>query len=31
MLVLGLGIGMVFAPAIDTATSGVRREDSGVA
>ena len=31
MLVLGLGFGMIFAPAINTATAGVRREDSGVA
>jgi EmrB/QacA subfamily drug resistance transporter len=31
LLVMGLGFGMVFAPAINTATFGVRREDSGVA
>jgi len=31
MVVLGLGFGMIFAPAINTATAGVRREDSGVA
>jgi EmrB/QacA subfamily drug resistance transporter len=31
LLALGLGMGMVFAPAINTATAGVRREDSGVA
>ena len=31
MLALGLGFGMIFAPAINTATAGVRREDSGVA
>ena len=31
MLVLGLGFGMIFAPAINTATAGVKREDSGVA
>ena len=31
LLVLGLGFGMIFAPAINTATAGVRREDSGVA
>jgi EmrB/QacA subfamily drug resistance transporter len=31
LLVLGLGFGMIFAPAINTATTGVRREDSGVA
>jgi predicted MFS family arabinose efflux permease len=31
MLVMGLGFGMIFAPAINTATAGVRREDSGVA
>jgi MFS family permease len=30
-LILGLGFGMIFAPAINTATTGVRREDSGVA
>ena len=31
LLVMGLGFGMIFAPAINTATSGVAREDSGVA
>jgi EmrB/QacA subfamily drug resistance transporter len=31
LVILGLGFGMIFAPAINTATSGVRREDSGVA
>ncbi len=31
LLVLGLGFGMIFSPAINTATAGVRREDSGVA
>ncbi|HEY2639187.1 MAG TPA: MFS transporter [Streptosporangiaceae bacterium] len=31
LLLLGLGFGMIFAPAINTATTGVRREDSGVA
>ena len=31
LLLLGLGFGMIFAPAINTATAGVRREDSGVA
>jgi EmrB/QacA subfamily drug resistance transporter len=31
LLVMGLGFGMIFAPAINTATTGVRREDSGVA
>ena len=31
MLVMGLGFGMIFAPAINTATAGVAREDSGVA
>src|SRR5580700_2198178 len=31
LLVLGLGFGMIFAPAINTATSGVARRDSGVA
>ena len=31
LLVMGLGFGMIFAPAINTATSGVRRQDSGVA
>ena len=28
---MGLGFGMIFAPAINTATAGVCREDSGVA
>jgi EmrB/QacA subfamily drug resistance transporter len=31
LLIMGLGFGMIFAPAINTATTGVRREDSGVA
>jgi EmrB/QacA subfamily drug resistance transporter len=31
LLLLGLGFGMIFAPGINTATAGVRREDSGVA
>jgi hypothetical protein len=31
LLVMGLGFGMIIAPAINTATAGVRREDSGVA
>jgi EmrB/QacA subfamily drug resistance transporter len=31
LLILGLGFGMIFAPAINTATAGVSREDSGVA
>jgi EmrB/QacA subfamily drug resistance transporter len=31
LLILGLGFGMIFAPAINTATAGVRRQDSGVA
>jgi EmrB/QacA subfamily drug resistance transporter len=31
LLVLGLGFGLIFAPAINTATFGVAREDSGVA
>jgi EmrB/QacA subfamily drug resistance transporter len=31
LLILGLGFGMIFAPAINTATSGVARQDSGVA
>ncbi|HTW03047.1 MAG TPA: MFS transporter [Streptosporangiaceae bacterium] len=30
-LIMGLGFGMIFAPAINAATTGVRREDSGVA
>jgi nitrate/nitrite transporter NarK len=31
LLVMGLAFGLIFAPAINTATAGVRREDSGVA
>jgi hypothetical protein len=31
LLLMGLGLGTVVAPAINTATAGVRREDSGVA
>jgi EmrB/QacA subfamily drug resistance transporter len=31
LLILGLGFGMIFAPAINTATTGVARADSGVA
>ncbi len=31
LLILGVGFGLVFAPAINTATTGVRRVDSGVA
>jgi len=31
LLILGLGFGMIFAPGINAATTGVRREDSGVA
>lgn len=31
LLFLGLGFGMIFAPAINTATTGVSRADSGVA
>ena len=31
LVAMGLGFGMIFAPAINTATAGVRREDSGVA
>ena len=31
LLAMGLGFGMIFAPAINTATAGVRRQDSGVA
>jgi EmrB/QacA subfamily drug resistance transporter len=31
LIILGLGFGMIFAPAINTATFGVGREDSGVA
>jgi EmrB/QacA subfamily drug resistance transporter len=31
MLILGLGLGLIFAQTINTATAGVAREDSGVA
>ena len=31
LILLGLGFGMILAPAINTATTGVRPEDSGVA
>ena len=31
LLILGLGFGMIFSPAINTATAGVSRQDSGVA
>jgi len=31
LLVMGLGFGMIFSPAINTATAGVSRQDSGVA
>jgi EmrB/QacA subfamily drug resistance transporter len=31
LLVMGFGFGMIIAPAINTATSGVAREDSGIA
>ncbi|HKR71412.1 MAG TPA: MFS transporter [Streptosporangiaceae bacterium] len=31
LLILGLAFGLIFAPAINTATTGVRRADSGVA
>jgi len=31
LLILGLGFGMIFAPAINTATFGIARQDSGVA
>ncbi|HUA27269.1 MAG TPA: MFS transporter [Streptosporangiaceae bacterium] len=31
LLALGLGFGMIFSPAINTATAGVARQDSGVA
>jgi EmrB/QacA subfamily drug resistance transporter len=31
LLILGVGFGMIFSPAINTATTGVRRADSGVA
>jgi len=31
LLIMGLGFGLIFAPAINTATAGVPRQDSGVA
>jgi EmrB/QacA subfamily drug resistance transporter len=31
LLIMGLGLGMIFAPAINTATAGVPPQDSGVA
>src|ERR1700749_2995329 len=31
LLAMGLGFGMIFSPAINTATAGVERQDSGVA
>jgi hypothetical protein len=31
LIAMGLGFGMIFAPAINTATAGVSRQDSGVA
>ncbi|MGI8451267.1 MAG: MFS transporter [Streptosporangiaceae bacterium] len=31
LAIMGLGFGMIFAPAINTATAGVQRQDSGVA
>jgi EmrB/QacA subfamily drug resistance transporter len=31
LLIMGLGFGMIFSPAINTATAGVERQDSGVA
>jgi EmrB/QacA subfamily drug resistance transporter len=31
LIIMGLGFGMIFAPAINTATAGVQRQDSGVA
>jgi MFS family permease len=31
LLIMGLGFGMIFAPAINSATAGVPRQDSGVA
>jgi len=31
LLVMGVAFGLIFAPAINTATAGVQREDSGVA
>ena len=31
LLIMGLGFGMIFAPAVNTATAGVPRQDSGVA
>ena len=31
LLIMGLGFGVIFAPAVNTATAGVPRQDSGVA
>jgi EmrB/QacA subfamily drug resistance transporter len=31
LVIMGLGFGMIFSPAINTATAGVQRQDSGVA
>jgi MFS family permease len=31
LLIMGVGFGMIISPAINTATAGVRRQDSGVA
>ena len=31
LLIMGLGFGMIFAPAVNMATAGVPRQDSGVA
>ena len=31
LIIMGLGFGMIFSPAINTATAGVERQDSGVA
>jgi hypothetical protein len=31
LIIMGLGFGMIFSPAINTATAGVQRQDSGVA
>ena len=31
LIIMGLGFGMIFSPAINTATTGVQRQDSGVA
>jgi len=31
LVIMGLGFGMIFSPAINTATAGVARQDSGVA